>query len=336
MIVKMDTDNVRAMAAKMRSSAESFQQHIDSIHHSVVSAGWQSQAREEFILQLEMMRTGVQQTEDALKMMATAADRKSEQWESIASVFNGPFLYLRGIWDSVRNLIGNFWSGMLEKFSNIRLPTLPYWIKPIPGSVLPGLIPTLPFLPNWKEKFENWWPPNKKGPDGGSNGNKNEDGGGNEPANGSQPSKPVDTAPKDYPQPPNKPKLKKVSGKPSSYTCATYAKARRPDLGSTQSNNEHWKDGAAANYIGKFENKAFQLENSESNLTDSIGPGYAVVWEPSHPSANSTYGHVAIVESVYADHVVISEASRVNKVYQIRERSIPIEQFYDDQVWLIP
>lgn len=95
---------------------------------------------------------------------------------------------------------------------------------------------------------------------------------------------------------------------PANYkSCAIYAAARRPDLGSTQSNREEYVDQAAANYISKYKETAFQVAPA-SDLTDSVGVGYAVVWEPGVQNSNSTYGHVAIVEEVGKDFVVVSHA----------------------------
>ena len=69
-----------------------------------------------------------------------------------------------------------------------------------------------------------------------------------------------------------------------------------------------------------------------------IGEGYALVWEPDPAGklSDKTYGHVAIIEEVFSDHVVISEASRVGGVYQIRTRNISIDQLNNNLVWLIP
>ncbi len=127
-----------------------------------------------------------------------------------------------------------------------------------------------------------------------------------------------------------------VNGDGSTYTCATYAAARRPDLGTTQCGNERWADQAAANYICKYEDTAFQINDSNYDLTNTIAPGYALVWQPEHPYANDTYGHVAIVEEVYPDHLVFSEAVMINGVYQIRTKSITLDQLNNDLMWLIP
>jgi surface antigen len=265
------------------------------------------------------------------------------QWEAIANFFNGPFHYLGNIWSSVVAFFSGIGSTIWNAITSIRLPSLPKLVLPsISGAAIIGGITCI--IPEWEWNPPEWWPFNKNtesvsgsgggswgGEDGGNAGNS-----GNSSASSGDGSSSQATNDKPYPQPPTSPKLTEVTGTPSSYTCATYARDRRPDLGSTQSNNEDFADGAAANYISKFEDTAFQIDDSGENLTDIVGPGYALVWEPDHPGANDTYGHVAIIEEVYADHVVISEASRVNGVYQIRNRSISIDQLNNDLVWLIP
>ncbi len=115
---------------------------------------------------------------------------------------------------------------------------------------------------------------------------------------------------KKWPDPPTHPVLKTALWNTTKW-CVEYARARRPDLGSTQSDRERYRDEAAANYICKFEEKAFQItnddvSNEEGGLTNIIGVGYAVVWEPGVGGYDKTYGHVAIVEEVYPDRIVIS------------------------------
>ena len=120
----------------------------------------------------------------------------------------------------------------------------------------------------------------------------------------------VDVSPKDY------------------SSCALYAAARRPDLGSTQSDRERFKDQAAANYICKFQEKAFQVTEKDGDLRQYIGVGYALIWEPGVAGAHEDYGHVAIVEEVGEDYVIVSHAgwSGSNK--------IPLSKL--SQLWLIP
>jgi uncharacterized protein YukE len=349
MQIKMDTDAVRAMSSRLRQTADSMDTRLTSIKSAVESAGWQSQAREEFIMQLEMLRRSTSQSAEVMRLMARASDRKADQWETIANVFNGPFYYLEGIWNSVVSFFSGIDNSIWNVITSIKLPSLPAIVLPsISGAVIIGGISSI--IPKWGEwNPPDWWPFGKGkdkyggGGEGGSGGGSwgvEDEETGKSPSVGTQtpevPPEPVAITPKPYPQPPTSPELRKVTGKESDYTCATYAAARRRDLGSTQCSNERFKDQAAANYICKFEEKAFQIENSGEDLSKVIGPGYALVWEPDHPKANDTYGHVAIIEEVYSDHVIISEASKVNGVYQIRERTISIDQLNNDLVWLIP
>lgn len=115
---------------------------------------------------------------------------------------------------------------------------------------------------------------------------------------------------------------------PKNYpSCALYAAARRPDLGSTQSNFEIYEDGAAANYIPKFQDSKFQI-SVDADLRDKVGTGFAVVWEPK--DADPTYGHVAIVEEVGKDYVIVSHAGWSEG----SPTRIPISKLQN--LWLIP
>jgi len=88
--------------------------------------------------------------------------------------------------------------------------------------------------------------------------------------------------------------------------CVDYAKARRPGLGATGGR------GGAADYITKYKDKAFQVTDPNTDLRTKIATGYAIVWPRGHPSLKGTageaYGHVAIVEEVGPDYVVVSQA----------------------------
>jgi len=355
MFIKMDTDNVRAMSSRMRQTADLMDAGLVSINQVVTSAGWQSQAREEFIMHLEMVRRSTAQSTEVLRMMAQAAEEKANQWEAIGNVFNGPFYFLRNIWGSVKNFFGGMWGGIRSAINSIRIPSLPNFVFPaLTGAAIIGWFNGI--VAGWDWEAPDWWPFGKNdesekssgggagGSRGGGWGPSEEETGDNDKSEQPRSDTPsgetsanVDET-KPYPQPPTSPKLSKVSGNPASFTCATYAKARRPDLGSTQSDNEKWKDQAAANYISKFEEKSYQLEGNEENLKDVIGVGYAVAWEPDPTGelSDKTYGHVAIVEEVYGDHVIISEAVRNGDgVYYIRRKTLSFEQLNNDLVWLI-
>ncbi len=113
-----------------------------------------------------------------------------------------------------------------------------------------------------------------------------------------------------YPSPPTSPTLN-VATPEKSGSCAEYARSRRPDLGHTSDGKKEFTDDAAANYKSKFSDTAFRLEPADSDYTSIIGKGYALVWEPGIPNPteiNPTYGHVAIVEEVGPDYVVVSHS----------------------------
>lgn len=327
----METEQVRAMAASLRANADQMEAHMADIKSSVHNANWQSNAREEYVSDLETLFRVNAKSVQAMRLMAQAIESKAQQWEEIASKFAGPFHYLQGVWESVLDHLNNVWQGLLNIIGKIQVPIIGIIAGPV--LVVNTWLTILEKMKglNWPP---SWWPPF------GSNSNEVQTGGGNDqgqtPVPSTEPDPVVEIENKPYPQPPSEPELANVTGKGSSYTCATYAKARRPDLGSTQCDNERFKDQAAANYICKFEDKAFQVETSDNDLTKAIGPGYAIVWEPEHPNANDTYGHVAIVEQVYSDHLVYSEAIRINGVYTIVTNTISFDQLNNDLVWLIP
>jgi len=327
MRIRMETDQVRMMASALRREADTMDGHMASIRASVEGANWQSQAREEYVSNLETLLRVNAQTTQAMRLMAQAAEKKAEQWEKLASKFNGPFEFIGDIWRNFLDHLNNTWQGIVDVIGRIQVPTF--------AIIAPAVIPNVA----WQELIKkisawtwppSWWPPFNLGP---ANTPGNIDAGPSTP--------PVDTEP-DYhilPVEPSRPvprELVPVNGDGSTYTCATYAAARRPDLGTTQCGNERWADQAAANYICKYEDTAFQINDSNYDLTNTIAPGYALVWQPEHPYANDTYGHVAIVEEVYPDHLVFSEAVMINGVYQIRTKSITLDQLNNDLMWLIP
>jgi hypothetical protein len=93
-------------------------------------------------------------------MMAQAADRKAEQWEAIANIFNGPFHYLTGLWNSVLAFFNRIGSGLMSAISNIHLPTLPKFVFPtISGAAIVGGIKSI--IPKWDWNPPDWWPFNK-------------------------------------------------------------------------------------------------------------------------------------------------------------------------------
>ena len=202
------------------------------------------------------------------------------------------------------------WNGI---FSGIQLP----WLSFVLPS-LPWLFPTLPFsilpLPQitWPRLPEIHWPPsiniNPPHP--------------NLPGwirNPHLPANP-DPMPEPMPEPIQKPPQPRTTNlfpdpvslnpdvKPENYSpkdgCVLYAQNRRPDLGRA--------GGGAANYISNFKDTIFQVPSTETDLHYSVAKGYALVWPREHPdtkgSAGWIYGHVAIIEEVGKDYVVVSQA----------------------------
>jgi len=144
MQIKMDTDAVRSMSSRFRQTADSMDASLASIKATVEAAGWQSQAREEFIMRLEMLRRTSTQSATVLRMMAEAADQKAEQWEAIANVFNGPFHSMGNIWSSVVAFFSGIGNSVWNAITNIQLPSLPSWVLPsISGATVIGWITSI-------------------------------------------------------------------------------------------------------------------------------------------------------------------------------------------------
>lgn len=132
---------------------------------------------------------------------------------------------------------------------------------------------------------------------------------------------PPTSPPQNNPQPnrvPAPPALQEAD--PNKYTsCALYAQARRPDLGPTGG------DGGAYNYVDKFKNtdNSYQIPAGTTDLnTTPLRKGTAVVWEKSQQGSNKDYGHVAIIEDVGPDYVVVSESGWSSN----GRRTIPIDK----------
>lgn len=91
---------------------------------------------------------------------------------------------------------------------------------------------------------------------------------------------------------------------PRQYTsCVRYAQDRRPDLGLAPG------DGGAYNYIEKFHDRLYHLPPEAADLRrTSLRVGTAVVWDRGQQGAHPQYGHVAIIEEVREDEVIVSEA----------------------------
>jgi len=118
---------------------------------------------------------------------------------------------------------------------------------------------------------------------------------------------------------------------PASYpSCALYAQARRPDLKSTGG------AGGAADYITKYRHKVFQVPPQTSDLRDYLAPGHALVWDRYHPALKGTdgwtWGHIAIVEEVGPDYVIVSQANWPGKPTMKIER----QKLIDWGLYVIP
>jgi len=124
MRIRMDTDQVRMMASALRREADTMDGHMTSIKASVEGANWQSQARGEYVSNLETLLRVNAQTTQAMRLMAQAAEKKAEQWEIIANKFNGPFEQIGDVWRNFLDHLNNTWQGIISSIKRTRLPNL--------------------------------------------------------------------------------------------------------------------------------------------------------------------------------------------------------------------
>ncbi len=126
MRIRMETDQVRMMASALRREADTMDGHMASIRASVEGANWQSQAREEYVSNLETLLRVNAQTTQAMRLMAQAAEKKAEQWEKLASKFNGPFEFIGDIWRNFLDHLNNTWQGIVDVIAKIAIPSFTF------------------------------------------------------------------------------------------------------------------------------------------------------------------------------------------------------------------
>jgi uncharacterized protein YukE len=325
MKITMDTDAVRAMASRLRQTADSMDESLTSIKSSVESAGWQSQAREEFLMHLETIRRYSAQSNNLLRLMSQAADQKASQWEAIASVFNGPFRYLGNVWSSIKGFFAGIGSGISNAIQSIKLPSLPEFIGG--GAVGVGISMLSPNLvmgglsllkPDWKWTKPDWMSKlfekgkyaggGAGGSGGGSWGPDNDAGVIDNGAVTNGPTEPgsqtfydknnlsdgeyLKTEAMDlYPDPGD---LGIWKGH-----CPKYVKKLVPNINNTSGNS-------AADWIKDYDLDPF---SSAKDLRTQLEPGDVVVWPKGHNNASIEHGHAAVIIEVHEDHVVLAESS---------------------------
>lgn len=320
MQIRMDTDAVRAMSSRLRQTADSMDTRLASIKSAVESAGWQSQAREEFIMQLEMLKRSAAQSSEVMRLMARASDRKADQWEAIANVFNGPFYYLEGIWDSVVGFISGIGNKISSAISNINWPSLPQFLRgwgigvgatSFSPSLVVGAIPLI--TPNWigdiiaKWRESDWWPFNK--PNSSTNEenkeSENEEG---KQEEGSSSSNDLDNLKEgEY----LKTELN-IDPNPRDYGKSTWKRHCGGYVQAVVGIDNIGKCRSACDWI---EINSLEPHSSAKDLRMQLEPGDVVVWPKTgegnkgHQGANNVHGHAAVITKVYEDHVVLAESS---------------------------
>ena len=145
---------------------------------------------------------------------------------------------------------------------------------------------------------------------------------GNVPSGNSEEVKPVPV--KSLPTPVPLASVERIKGE----QCARYAQRRRPTLGRTGAS-----DGGAYNY--KNRPTAFQISSEDNDLTSRIAPGYAIIWDNDHPDMvkyGNTLGHVAIVEKVEGNRVLVSQANWTGK----DEMWLTLDQLQSKEMYVLP
>lgn len=118
--------------------------------------------------------------------------------------------------------------------------------------------------------------------------------------------------------------LEEVDPKLYLNNCVKYAQNRLPWLGQA--------GGGAYNYIGKYKGTSFQVTDDDTDLTQHIREGYAVVWGKGVHDADADAGHVAVIEEVQGNQVKVSHTNWPNGKYT--EEWISLEQL--KQLVIIP
>ena len=289
----MDTDQVRMMASALRQNADSLEAHMAGIRASVQAANWQSQAREEYVNNLETLIRVNAKSIQAMRLMARAAERKADQWEAIANKFNGPFYHLEGIWNSFLDHLNNTWQGLLIAIGSISLPSFAF----IPG--------TAQKVKDWFDGIEfpwekpwppEWWPFDKNKDSVTNNPDIKEDLKENitEAVSKTDDKQQYEsgqylTSNYDlYPQP------KKQYGTWKGY-CAAYVNYLAPEIVGV---------GHAKDWINKHNLSPFV---PQGDLRYQIEPGDVVVWNAGQQNQNETSGHAAVIIEVHEDYVVLAE-----------------------------
>lgn len=323
--IAMDPSQVKAMAALAERTAGSISDHMGQILSTARSAEWTSQAREDFIERLEALSRVNGKSASSLRLMSRAAIQKADQWESKANRFNSLLERIGSSWSSFLDELNNTWQSLVDSISRVAIggfAVISGGIASI-GGFIDGITfpwehstnpsePTLqPEKPKTEPDAEQQKPPVVQP----------------EPV-------PETPAPRSYPYPPNKIQLTDTNDIRS---CAYYAQGRRKDLGAAGKSGPY-PEGAAANYRFKFADKAFQISDGEKgNLKEAVGVGYAITWEPYSKGYPNAYGHVAIIEEVHDNYIVISEATTYpTDHYHYNTRRISFDELNREAIWLIP
>ncbi|MDQ7030121.1 MAG: CHAP domain-containing protein [Ardenticatenia bacterium] len=122
--------------------------------------------------------------------------------------------------------------------------------------------------------------------------------------------------------------------------CVPWARKRRQSLGGTTF-PALGKRGGAKNLIGIYRDSALPLTSEtvpDNNFTrvSTLEPGAALVWQPTSPAlrgtAGATYGHVAVVEEVYPNAIIVSQSNWPGKPIMV----IDMKHVQQNEIFVIP
>jgi len=166
----IETDTVRGMAARFTKTSESIDSHMAVLVYSVETADWQSQAREEFIIQLKTLQQSLMQAGRAMDLMGQAARTKADRWEWLASRFNAARQASGNMWGSVLSALDSIRSTNWLDLIRLKIPSVPKYVGGfLVGTGIAYLSPWLIIgglhilKPGWDWKPPSWWPVGKDG-----------------------------------------------------------------------------------------------------------------------------------------------------------------------------
>jgi uncharacterized protein YukE len=86
-IIKMQTEQVRSLSEKLKSSSLQLDQNIESIFSAIRSASWQGQSKDEFVNYLMKVRKHINLLISNMEILGADLNREVDQWEGVDREF---------------------------------------------------------------------------------------------------------------------------------------------------------------------------------------------------------------------------------------------------------